>query len=198
MAIRIKGTRMVYFPVPKIACTSIKAAIIKQEEPDIYDKLESLGKIHTGRYTTVEFSKVRLRWRLFSRPVCVVRDPISRFVSGYRNRILHHDDMGGIQPSIDEFALNLSAHIESFAAVRHHFSPMTLFLGENSNFYEHIFDISEVDRLFDYLGVASVGRKQTGGPKIERDALSETAISHLKKFYAEDFDVYGEYFKQGE
>jgi hypothetical protein len=194
----IKGTRFVYFPVPKCACTSIKTAIFQHNGPPrggMYN--ETIG-VHGWRaFETVQFPSKRraMLLSLVAKPFCVVRDPIERFVSGYRNRIVHLGELGEV-PEINDFALSLEKHIAANGSVHHHFSPVVAFLGRNPRFYDRVFRMGEIDQIPKYLGVPmTIPREQTQGPKIRVSALSPEAIGKLRRFYSEDYAVWGSYIQ---
>src|SRR5881628_2940232 len=101
MAIRLKRTNFVYFPVPKVGCTSLKLAIMQHNRPRKCARLRSEEQVH-GR-NGYRSPPAQWEWRTYVRPsrmraFCVIRDPIDRFVSGYRNRILFHHDLGEEAP----------------------------------------------------------------------------------------------------
>lgn len=200
MAIPIRGTNFVYFPVPKVACTSLKLAIMQHNRPRKFRLLESEEDIHGGGgYRSPPWS---WEWRTYVRPkamraFCVVRDPIERFISGYRNRIAFHGDLGARPPDINEFALHLHEHCRD-GHLRHHFMPMVEFTGRDPSFYDRVFLLNELDSLSDYVGVPlAIGRAQESGPKMTRADLSESALEHLAAFYAEDYRVWGDRLSPG-
>lgn len=195
MAVRIKGTDFVYFPVPKVGCTALKLAIMEHNDPLKYARAEQdVERVHGWRgYRTPPWA---WEWRTYVRPssmraFCVIRDPIDRFVSGYRNRIAHWRDLGEV-PDINVFALRLAEHCTGDNHIRHHFMPMVEFTGRDPSFYERVFLLDEIGLVPGYVGVPlTISRAQEGGPKMARSDLSPEALAHLKDFYAEDYRVWG-------
>lgn len=194
MAVRIKGTDLVYFPVPKVACTSIKEAILRHNNPVAFAALTEPDEVHR-RYGTHRW--LREQWRLlkpFMRPFCIVRDPIDRFVSGYRNRILHHNDLADETPDINSFALALAKHCATDSHIGHHFTPMVNFIGHNPDFFDRVFRWSELGEITNYAGLSPLERRQAGGPPMSRTDLSPEASAYLHDFYAVDYEVWGSHF----
>jgi hypothetical protein len=192
MGIRIKGTRFVYYPIPKCACTSLKTAIFEHNGPPKegrYD--ENIGVHGWHGYGTYRWERRRLLLRPWLRAFCIIRDPIDRFVSGYRNRIVHHGDLGEV-PTINEFALALEEHASANSAVHHHFAPMTEFVGRDPSIFHRIFTLNQLDQIPNYLGVRlNIPRTQEGGPKLTRSHLSDEALGHLQRYYADDYQIWG-------
>ena len=216
MPIKIKGTRLVYFPVPKIACTSLKTAIYHHNValdpssaidggPD-----ETKFDVHK-RFRSEQFRlSYSVRYGIGREWLCMVREPLKRFVSGYRNRILHHGDLGkpgnpifereGLpsRPDIDDFALNIGRYVAHFRPVRHHFSPICRYLGEKPGRFAKVFDISQMDELVAFVAAngaeLEVPHEQAGGPKMSVADMSEDAKEAVRLFYAQDYRIWGSYF----
>jgi hypothetical protein len=195
MAVRVKGTNFVYFPVPKVGCTSLKLAIMQYNQPRKYAQLRSEEGVHgPGGYRS---PPAQWEWRTYVRPsrmraFCVIRDPIDRFVSGYRNRIVFHRDLGEEAPGMNEFALELARYCKSSSHIRHHFMPMVEFTGRDPSFFDRVFLLEEMELIPDYVGVPlSIHRAQEAGPKITRADLSADARKQLCRIYAEDYRVWG-------
>lgn len=199
MAVRVKGTNLVYFPVPKVACTSVKLAIMRHNEPGRFIALRSDDHVH-GKYGGYKSPPWNWEWRRYAdplmpsswmRPFCVIRDPIDRFVSGYRNRVVHWNEFGGNPPDINEFALGLADYCKADRQIGHHFLPMTTYLGRDPSFYDRVFLMSELQALPVYCGFsAPLPKTQNDGPPISRTDLSKEALSRLEQFYAEDYRVW--------
>lgn len=218
MTCRINDTPLVYFPVPKIACTSIKYAILNHNQPGFASRIASevdrqsergiLRGVH-AIYPTRPF-RHRDRLRHFTgRWFCVVRDPVKRFLSAYSNRILFVDDLkhsdpaalelAGLsrQPELDEFIRSLADYRRINTSIDHHVAPMVDFLGHVPNRFHRIFDLSQMEELADYIAEAGVlmnfPRRQTGGPKLTPDMLSPASLRKLEALYAEDYRIFGRF-----
>ena len=87
--------------------------------------------------------------------VCVVRDPVDRFISLYRDKIVREKRCGEPIPTLGEFCKNFANLIEahdfphrvnpSLNYLGHHFAPQSLILGKNKDYFEHIFKMEEID-----------------------------------------------------
>ncbi|MGQ3488256.1 sulfotransferase family 2 domain-containing protein [Roseovarius pacificus] len=214
MSVKIKGTNLVYFPVPKIACTSLKTAIMQHNSPEEYKRLNSREPSEQNVHEYIRSYKMRpwTPWLKTTRDewVCIVRDPIKRAVSGYRNRIMFHKDLddapqrkleaAGLTrtPSLNEFALNIEKYIPMTVSIAHHFRSVTRYIGKDPGRFAHVFDLSQLDdfvALVNHSGVhLEIPHEQTGGPKLSVSDLSPEAYAALRTFYAEDYRIWGQYF----
>lgn len=229
MTIALRATDLLYFPVPKNACTSVKLAIDAHNFPaveGIFPRRVPLGRTLARRLVrkpapmvyTVHSLFPTIRYRPWFRWVfagrrwfCVVRDPVARFVSAYRNRVLHSRDVAhhpsaerlaeeGLpaEPDLDTFVAHFARYAELNAWVDHHFAPAVRYLGDNAARYDRIFGLRDLHRLEDYAAEAGaplrLGRENSLGPKVSPADLSSAQIAKLEGIYAEDYRVYGRYF----
>ena len=107
-------------------------------------------------------SEVSYDWEcLYFKPyegesICVKRDPVKRFVSCYKDKILRENRFK--KPSIDEFLRNYKKYIKMDQQVlrsnltktpvkylEYHFTPQYRQFGKDKTFYTHVFDISEMN-----------------------------------------------------
>ena len=58
---------------------------------------------------------------------CIVRDPLKRFISAYKNRILFHKDAGFQNLNINE----IIERMENNSFDNRHFLPQTYWLGDD-------------------------------------------------------------------
>lgn len=85
--------------------------------------------------------------------ICVKRDPIKRFISCYEDKVVKEKRLPGV--SLDQFLDNPWEIIDnmdkplsenkSIGYLYYHFAPQAMHLGENIDYYNHVFDISEVN-----------------------------------------------------
>ena len=155
--IYLKKNKLAYVPVPKNACTSIKSFLYEFQNKREFQEFE-VG--HRTLYIhNVMHSALYEKW--CSEDIlseinnsntfifAIVRDPLSRFLSCYTNRILFYDDIGKnkwackkckekdlpAKPDINTFVENLSFYRKISYSVNHHVRPQVDFLGHDSNFY---------------------------------------------------------------
>lgn len=79
--------------------------------------------------------------------VVVKRDPVKRFVSGYTNRVLHHNKLGGMKPDITEFINRFEYFYTRYSDIETHFMPQVNFFGLDKSIFTHIFDTSEMSKV---------------------------------------------------
>ena len=215
MPIALPDTDLLYFPVPKVACTSIKRAILHTTRPELNGELPISSETGKSMHVHKVFVTTQFTWRLPIRQrdkrwFCVVRDPVKRFLSGYTNRLFHHKDLKKVsdadlaakglvrEPELDEFVFRLEDYMATSRAVRHHFLPMVNYLGRRPRRFDRIFDIRELDALSTYCNEAGFSMElkhfQTGGKKLSEDVLDAKMRDKLLKFYAADYRAYGKFF----
>ena len=211
MPVFLKAKKLAYIPVPKTACTSLKNFFYFTENGQDFTPFIQNGRtfhIHNV-YPTVLFSRLPFSTIEDLERIIVIRDPISRFLSGYSNRVLHHMELSTgpakkelrrrdlpVKPSLSRFIADLAGYRDAVPSINHHFRPLVDFSGKDSSYYSHIFPISELDRLVEYVAektgrVAPLPRLQTGGPKISVDSLSVKEMDVLRDAYSEDYDAFG-------
>ena len=200
--------KLAYFPVPKVACTSIKEFLyeIGYGRPYAPTERKDGTRIYIHQIIkTEEFDTLDLsRMDGFHR-IAVVRDPIERFLSAFGNRVIYHRELSVDRagPALARLGLpadpHLDAFIEHFAgyraavpSIRHHTDPAVAFLGTNPTYFTRVYRFSELAALAEDVrkltGVTvQMPRRQTGGPKFARSALSPRQTARLQEFYAADY-----------
>lgn len=95
MAAILDDHKLFYASVPKVACSSVKRMFYEIENGVAFDKIVANGK----RYYVHHFYPGILRntypeARIADyRRLCLVRDPIKRFLSAYGNRVVFHREL---------------------------------------------------------------------------------------------------------
>ncbi|MEK8016659.1 MAG: glycosyltransferase, partial [Candidatus Parabeggiatoa sp.] len=203
--------KILYTFIPKIACTSIKHLIFECERGTPYvEKKKLVSGIH-GFYQTWREITTNYVYSDNWLKVLIVREPLQRLVSCYKNRVLFHKDLLKsadrlskvglpVNPSWEVFIDNFERYRSLSQSINHHSAPIVDFAGYNPDFYDLILNISELDKLLsvvsDRMGknVNKIPHEQTGGSKIDIGEISEKAKEKIQKFYAQDYDIYGKYF----
>ncbi len=149
---------------------------------------------------------------------CVVRDPLKRFVSAYRNRVMGHGELnvtrkgvrrlltGGLKasPEINILVENMDTYQDAVRTIRHHTLPMVSFLGRDPSIYTQIFDIRDMGKLRDSLiqhwknsgididldSVPAIPHEQILGPKIGIEILNKQSVDTLLDYYKEDYQTF--------
>lgn len=196
---RFPGGTFTYHPVPKNGCTSVKW--ILAEALGLTDRYAYGGDVPNYKkapvrpgdkpniHALLKSEKFRGRWGDYR--ICVVRDPVERFVSAYSNRVLFHRDM-------DVSLEDLVADPPKYWAINDHFRPQYYFLGTDPSYYTHIFRVSQIGEIADMVS-SLVGRPivpvrmQTGGTDLKPE-LTDDQFARVKEAYREDYDVFGDRF----
>lgn len=206
-AVHDKRATFLYAPVPKSACTSICASIADYfRQNDEYALREVPHSIHKyflnqPRYWIRPTELKNLPHFKFT----VVRNPIDRFISGYRNRILDNRDLFAEKlesrarhlpelPDLDFFALHLREYCEASKKVDWHFRPQTTVICSPSG-YDRIYDIGELDTLYadiyERCGIELTPHRRNTSRAQAPERLSQRAERALLEFYSGDFEAFG-------
>ena len=199
--------KLVYYPVAKNANSSAKLFLLKHikaddkffflsdKVPEYLLKTEKKYKDLDWKYNLVNFLP---NYNPFSKidvdeKCCIVRDPIERFISSYKNRILFHKDSGFRNHNIDEIIEKL----ENNMFENKHFLPQTYWLGNNLKFFIIVANVKNLKSFVDgvnnfFQNKIEFPKIQTGGNKV-RIKLYQNQIKKLKKIYLSDYELIGDY-----
>ena len=191
--------KLIYYPCPKNANTSAKMFFAKhlnvdknftflgdqipqiEQTPEQYgDKLDIIGIIPSKQ----PFKKMNVDIKC-----CIVRDPVKRFISAYKNRILYHGDIQFKDHSVDMILEKL----ENDNFENRHFLPQVYFLGEDLNYYTFWSTTEKLsffaEQVNDFFSRKIIFPKiQTGGSDI-KIKLTSSQISKIEKIYIKDFKL---------
>ena len=139
------GKKLAFYPVKKNANTSSKLFFashlgieddfffLEDEMPrfkqtkkmhDSFKNKSNLINLYQGKYA---FQIIRVDYKS-----CIVREPLERFISAYKNRVLFHKDKDFYNHSINEVIEKLeSGNIEN-----KHFLPQSFFLGNDLSYFD--------------------------------------------------------------
>ena len=95
MAIEWRPKKLVYFPTPKCACTTLKSVFYRLNlGSDFVDNGSAEDGIH-GLYAGTPRFRLQLLGQYATwRRLIVVRDPVLRFLSAYTSRVQDRSDLG--------------------------------------------------------------------------------------------------------
>lgn len=203
MVVILEPHRIAYFPIPKVANTSIRGALLAAVGDEAFHNSGNRGMSPLLRRLA------RGCWKF-----AVVRDPLARALSGYGNRVVHHRDirrapvsrtllkLRGLppEPDLDTFFSHLQSYMAVNDRVRRHMLLQRRYLGGDLGYFDRIYRIEEVPQLAadlsERLGTeVTIGREQTGGPKFRRADLSARAESVLRDYLAPDYGLLSEYYR---
>ncbi|MCW1917807.1 sulfotransferase family protein [Rhodobacter sp. KR11] len=199
-----------YTSVPKNACTSIKRMFYEIEHGRPFEPFRRDGKlVHIHHiHSSTNFQALPPEQAAGLWKIAVLRDPLKRLVSVWRNRVMYHRELevgrlaetpagAGLtpRPKLEEFVMNLEAYRAASVSIRRHSDPHVRFLGPDPTYYDRLYQMSELATLTRDLS-DRVGRtlvmphEQTGGPKADVSMLSAEAVARARAFYAEDYQVF--------
>ena len=120
---------------------------------------------------------------------CITRNPIKRFISAYKNRILFHKDEKFNNLSVDEVIEKLECGL--FENI--HFLTQSFFLGNNLDYFHIVADVENINifetKINDFFDKKiKFPQIQKGGSEISLK-LNITQIKKVKKIYEEDFEL---------
>ena len=195
---------MVFFFSPKAGGTSLRAFLFEVENGFAFRDYKVQGKTYDANSLLLNnrFKIVNHRRLSNFRRFALVRDPVSRFLSGYSNRVDHYRELseeaaGDLlreanltpDPDLETFIENFSAYKKCSKPLARHFRSQNAFVGSDIGYYERIFRLNKVDELIDFVNAecgtsATMPRLQTGGKKLkfsELDREIQSKIVHLVK-----------------
>ena len=200
------GKKLAFYPVKKNANTSSKLFFashlgiedkfffIEDEMPrfkqtkkihNSFKNKSNLINLYQGKY---EFQIISVDYKS-----CIVREPLERFISAYKNRVLFHKDKDFYNHSINEVIEKLeSGNIEN-----KHFLPQSFFLGNDLSYFDIVGILSNIkpieDKINSFFGqIRNLPRLQTGEKELELN-LSIDQRRKIRKIYSDDFELLSKY-----
>lgn len=214
MAAILPQAQLAYFFVPKVACTSMKSMFFEVENGWPFRDFSVSGRVRNihGVYGTAMFRDLDLsRYDGLTR-VALVRDPVARIVSCYRNRIGGKDLLSrpeaaaGLaeydlspRPSLSEFVARLRRYRKASRVIRHHSHPLSTHLGTDPAYFHKLYPLREIDAFAADIRArtgseAELPHLQTVGSGETVADLSPAETARIKELYAEDYTLFGQWF----
>ena len=203
---RNMGRKLVYYPVAKNANSSAKLFFLKHLKMDknyyfLSDKVPEYKVNEDSKYKNLDkkynlvnflpsytpFEKIEV-----DEKCCIIRNPIKRFISTYKNRVLFHKDFGFRNLNINEIIEKL----ENNSFDNRHFLPQSYWLGSDLRYFTIVSNISNMETFINgvnnfFQNKVEFPRIQTGGAD-ENITLTDSQIIKLKKIYSSDYDLIGD------
>jgi hypothetical protein len=195
---------------PKVASTSLKRFFFEIENGHSFKPFEANGrKFHIHDF--YRKNKILPKDQEKITRITVVRDPVKRFLSVFRNRVVHHRELSKefflkhpqselpVDPTLDTFIEHFEEYVSLSYSIKHHSNPLVEFIGREPALYSKIFNISELDDLENYVNricgtSCKIPLLQRGGPRVRIDMLSDEQIKKIRRIYGEDYEIWGKYF----
>jgi hypothetical protein len=213
----LPAQRMAFFFSPKSGGTSLRAFLFHAENGFPFRDYSVQGVRYdantlAGNYRFNHHSQEGVeRFRRFA----LLRDPVTRFLSGYSNRVLHFRELSieaagpmllqeGLppDPDITTFTENYVGYLRCSKPVARHFLKQQKFIGSDPGYYERIFTLERIDELAAFVNAecktdARMPRLQTGGPKLDFFALPEDVQYDVLNICRHDiaFQIMPEYWR---
>lgn len=204
--ITINGTE--YYNAPKNAGTTVRMWC-KQVETDLsydtmhnesYYSLQGFGLPliyhdnirHTNRF--IPTSGENTKW-------CIKRDPISRFISCYTDKILYQKAIDwSVDQCIDMLTSGEMLELANTAGPNQltaaHFLPQYEFLGKSTAYYDYIFDIREMDVVKKFCEdfvyrtpLSSFHARNLSKSNTAKVTLDPSQTTRLRVCYAMDYEI---------
>ena len=204
--INLKNTDIYYIPVPKVACTSMKTAIYKYNNPALYKIRRWIDPIYDFNphmlYGSLNFSRYKMD-SVAGKFFCIVRDPVARFVSAYDDIVLRRKKLAAVShmvpekalpnnPDIDQFLNRFEDYMEFGPYVRHHFLPMVTYIGVDTSFYFKVFDLHDFENIMKFLLNNGVNldflHANRGSGERNKSKLTASQCSRIKNIYIDDYE----------
>lgn len=207
--------KLIYIPIPKNACTSIKHALheiefgkrFNADLPEFSDYREHHDYYLKRRnaFTSVNTLRERTDCMRFA----LVRDPVKRLISCYRNRVVDLGDLDSsranlkryglpVDPDLNTFALNLDTYRKANKSIEHHARPQAEFLDGAIDYLDRVFTLVDISELLDMLQKYKPGlelrQRKTGGTTRTLADLSPQALDAAISYYQQDYDLLAEFF----
>ena len=134
--------------------------------------------------------------------VAIIRDPIERFVSCYKDRVCQRnkDNTRSKIPNFSYFLNNINVIRQESRDIKNHTESLVFSYGSDANLYTHIINTKNINTEF-----IPLIEKISGSTNIpvafwknsfKAPAITPTEIEKqiIKEIYKKDYDTYGKYF----
>lgn len=220
MTVHLQEPALSYFSVPKCACTSLKEYFFEAryglpfaEAVERGDPITEGRKSIHGFYRSLPFAETAPNSGPDWTRVAVVRDPVSRIVSCYSNKIRQKRVLANprvrkqakaaglnLTPTIHDFVSDLDGYQRISPEIKHHSLPLSHFLGTDPAYFTRIYRLSEVPELT-ALVAERLGRPTPAVTHVQRsrskdvaDRLSDYTRARIRDRFAEDIALFGNWF----
>ena len=217
---------LVYYDVPKVACTSLKTWFWELEHGKAFtgdsprDRvlnrlgLKDYGNIHWQESTITRSFKTAPKPPAGYATLVVVRDPIRRLVSAWKDKVnaesfnrqknvLYDLENEGLVPNPDfeTFIEHFDEYRMVTWATRRHTNSLAWHLGPDIGFYDHVFSLEALDELIAFLSgkldkEVSLPRQNTSNSNRSAIKLSSAQVDKILEITRPDYQWLGSLYSQ--
>ena len=209
------AANLIFFPIPKVACTSLKVLFYQiNNSVEWRDTRLAYGQVHTlPGYGSLSYGATNLSdYGSFER-IAVVRNPVERALSAYRDKARRVVLSGTVsetklksaglplEPNPELFFSEIEQYFECAPVIREHMRPFSYYLGENIGEINRVFRLEELDKLAEFVGQclgkpiemisSNSSKNSVNAPK----PVSEKALQMAADFVNEDISYLSEYYQ---
>ena len=156
-----------------------------QKMHDNFKNKSNLVNLYQGKHA---FQKINVEYKS-----CIVRDPLERFLSAYKNRILFHKDEDFNNHTINEVIEKL----ENGAIENRHFLPQKYFLGNDLGYFNIVGSLSNIkafeEKINNFFEQKRKFPKLQIGGKDYQINLNIDQKNKIKKIYSDDYSLVEKY-----
>ena len=119
--------KLIYMSVPKCACTSVKSFMYflendREFQPETLNGVKKhIHQFYQSKKLKTTLSNFKIKYKDLSgyTKFCVIRDPIERIVSAYKNRVVHFGELK--EGKLKKYGINPKLANPSFPQFVEHF-----------------------------------------------------------------------------
>lgn len=153
-----------FYFLAKNANTAAKIMLLEARSgTEIKDKIHQ--RIPTSFPKAIFIPQDQAKYR-----ITIVRDPVERFVSAYQDKIMRREWLDPKLP-VDEFIDNIDGFLKENRRLEQHFEPQWMYLGENINYFTHVYRPREMRKLASLFGSIYPHRPQFRKENVAKFAL---------------------------
>ncbi|SDG39204.1 sulfotransferase family 2 domain-containing protein [Roseospirillum parvum] len=216
MALTFPSLGLAYFPVPKVACDSLKQALYERDTGRPFQPFQGpkgpITDIHQV-LTSVPFHPSHLEGLYHYARFAVVRDPVERLLSCYRHRVVelgelapgrHPDSVSAAAlaeaglpatPDLKTFIQRLPAYRAVSVSIRHHTDSLVAYLGADPGVFDLLVPLSRIDQVADLIAARSgrddpLPRSHRSAGGVDLGDLDDDDLATVLGYYQADYKVF--------
>ena len=207
---------LAFFSIPKAVSTSMKMVLYELQHGVPWE--DDPDRVHphfpTFPIKEEDFAAAEGFWKY-----TIIRDPISRLLSAYGNRVHHHQDIRrdaarsrkdrllfpfrnsglSVFPSPETFYRNLDRYQAISYSIWHHTASAKKFIGSDLSYFDAVYRVEDLPELEAELSrrtgrSISLPREQTAGKKIKLDMLSARTQAKVLQYTREEYAFLKDYY----